>query len=161
LQPLKRPKGVWQEISIDFIEGLPKSAGYDFILVIVDRFTKYAQFIPLKHPYSASSVARAVFNTIVKLHGMLVSIVLDRDKVFTSKFWTDLFALFDTKLNMSTAYHPESDAQTERVNQSLEMYLRCAIHDTPKKWYSWLPLAEFWYNTLYHSAIGCSPFKAL
>jgi E3 ubiquitin-protein ligase DOA10 len=112
---------------MDFIEGLPKSAGYDFILVIVDRFTKYAQFIPLKHPYSASSVARAVFNTIVKLHGMLVSIVLDRDKVFTSKFWTDLFALFDTKLNMSTAYHPESDAQTERVNQSLEMYLRCAI----------------------------------
>jgi hypothetical protein len=83
---------------MDFIEGLSKSAGYDVILVIVDRYTKYAHFIPLKHPYSAHSVAKSVFNNVVKLHGMPLSIVSDRDKVFTSHFWKELFALFDTKL---------------------------------------------------------------
>jgi uncharacterized protein YdcH (DUF465 family) len=146
---------------MDFIEGLPKSAGYDVILVMVDRLTKYAHFIPLKHPYTATSVAKAAFNNVVKLHGMPLSIVSDRDRVFTSSFWKELFALFGTQLHMSTAYHPQSDGQTEHVNQSLEMYLRCAIHETPTKWYSWLALAEFWYNTAHHSAIGCSPFKAL
>jgi hypothetical protein len=98
LQPLKIPQGAWQEILMDFIEGLPKSAGHEIILVIVDRYTKYAHFIPLKHPYSAHSVAKAVFNNVVKLHGMPISIVSDRDRVFTSHFWKELFAMFDTKL---------------------------------------------------------------
>jgi hypothetical protein len=92
---------------------------------------------------------------------MPISIVSDRDPVFTSHFWKDLFGMFDTKLQMSSAYHPQSDGQTERVNQSLEMYLRCAASEQPTKWFNWLPLAEFWYNTSHHSAIGCSPFKAL
>jgi hypothetical protein len=100
-QPLKIPQGAWQDISMDFIEGLPKSAGYDVILVIVDRYTKYAHFIPLKHPYYAHTVAKAVFNNVVKLYGMPLSIVSDRDKVFTRHFWKELSALFDTKLQMS------------------------------------------------------------
>jgi hypothetical protein len=109
LQPLRIPQGAWQEISMDFVEGLPNSAGYDVILVIVDRYTKYAHFVPLKHPYSANSVAKVVFNNVVKLHSMPISIVSDRDPMFTSHFWKDLFAMFDTKLQMSSAYHPQSD----------------------------------------------------
>jgi hypothetical protein len=92
---------------------------------------------------------------------MPLSIVSDRNKVFTSNFWKELFALFDTKLQMSIPYYPRSDGQTEWVNQSLEMYLRCATNTQPQKWYNWLPLAEFCYNTSHHYAIGCSPFKAL
>jgi hypothetical protein len=81
--------------------------------------------------------------------------------IFTSHFWKSLFQSLDTKLALTTAYHPQSDGQSERVNQCLEMYLRCAIHDCPAKWKKWLPLAEFWYNTSYHTSIGCSPFKVL
>ena len=98
---------------------------------------------------------------MVKLHGVPKTLVSDRDKVFTSQFWKALFQTLGTQLALSTAYHPQSDGQSERVNQHVEMYLRCAISDTPKKWKHWLPLAELWYNSSFHSAIGCSPFKAL
>lgn len=143
LQPLPIPTGIWQDISMDFIEGLPKSDGYSVILVVVDRLSKYAHFFPLKHPFTASQVAQVVFDNICKLHGLPKSIVSDRDKVFTSTFWKQLFTLMQTKLLLSTAYHPQSDGQTERVNQCLEMYVRCATHDSPTKWKLWLPLAEF------------------
>lgn len=128
---------------MDFIEGLPKSDGYSVILVVVDRLSKYAHFFPLKHPFTAGQVAQVVFDNICKLHGLPKSIVSDRDKVFTSTFWKQLFTLMQTKLLLSTAYHPQSDGQTECVNQCLEMYLRCATHDSPTKWKLWLPLAEF------------------
>ena len=88
LQPLPIPEGAWQDISMDFI-GLPKSEGYDVILVIVDRFTKSAHFIPIKHPFTAPTIARAVFDNVVKLHGMPKTIVSDRDKIFTSTFWKE------------------------------------------------------------------------
>lgn len=84
-----------------------------------------------------------------------------RDPLFTSKFWKELFTLWGSKLQMSTARHPQTDGQSERVNQCLEMYLRCSVNDTPTKWVNWLPLAEFWYNTSHHSSLGGSPFKAL
>lgn len=100
-------------------------------------------------------------DSVVRLHGMPLTIVSDRDKIFTSALWKDLFAALDTKLLYSTAYHPQTDGQTERVNQCLEMYLRCVAHDFTRKCPSMLPLAEFWYNSNYHSSLGCSPFRAL
>jgi hypothetical protein len=117
---------------MDFIEGLPNSNGYTIILVIVDRFTKYSHFYPIKHPFTASTIAQVFMDNIVKLHGTPKSIVSDRDEVFTSSFWSELFKLLKTDLKLSSAYHPQSDGQTERVNQYLEMFLRCAVQETPK-----------------------------
>lgn len=161
LQPLPIPDGIWQDLSMDFIEGLPKSEGFSVILVVVDRFTKYAHFIPIRHPYTASSIAQSFMDNVVKLHGLPKTIVSDRDTVFLSHFWTTLFKLYKVDLHFSTAYHPQSDGQTERVNQCVEMYLRCPVQDSPSTWKSWLSLAELWYNSSLHSALGCSPFKAL
>jgi len=89
------------------------------------------------------------------------SMVSDREKVFTSTVWAELFKMEGVQLKYSTSYHPQTDGQTERVNQCLEMYLRCAISEVPRQWKSWLSQAEFWYNTTFHSALGCTPFKAL
>jgi transposase InsO family protein len=158
LHPLPIPVGVWQDLSMDFIEGLPKSQGYNVILIVVDRLSKYAHFIALKHPYTAHSIAQTFMDNIVKLHGLPNSIVTDRDTVFLSAFWKELFKLYKVNLQFSTAYHPQSDGQTERVNQYLEMYLRCVVHDSPTTWKTWLSLAELWYNSSLHTAIGCSPF---
>lgn len=146
---------------MDFNEGLPKVNGYSVIFVVVDRFTKYAHFIPVKHPYIGSSIAAIFFDNIVKLHGLPKTIVSYRDKIFTSTVWQELFALSKTTMNLSSAYHPQTDGQTERVNQCIEMFLWCAISDTPKQWLKWLPLVEFRYNSTYHTATQCSPFKAL
>jgi hypothetical protein len=127
LHPLPIPVQSWTDISMDFIEGLPNSNGYTIILVIVDRFTKYSHFYPIKHPFTASTIAQVFMDNIVKLHGTPKSIVSDRDEVFTSSFWSELFKLLKTDLKLSFAYHPQSDGQTERVNQYLEMFLRCAV----------------------------------
>jgi hypothetical protein len=155
LEPLPIPTGAWRDISMDFVEDLPTSEGFNVIMVIVDRYTKYAYFVPLKHP------SRQFVDSLVKLHGMLRTIVSDRDKIFTSTFWKLLFQKLGTKLNYTTTYHPQSDGQTERINQCLEMFLRCMTQDQPKQWRRCLPLAEFWYNSTFHSSLGCSPFKAL
>ena len=108
---------------MDFIEGLPKSDGCNVILVVVDRLTKYAHFIPVKHPYTASTIAQAFLDNVVKLHGLPNSIVSDKDTVFVSHFWTQLFKLYKINLTLSIAYHPQTDGQMERVNQCLEMFL--------------------------------------
>jgi hypothetical protein len=126
--------------------------------VVVDRFTKYAHFFPLKHPFTPQGVAQIMIDSIVKLHGIPKTIVSDRDTIFTISFWRHLFKLLNIKLALSTTYHPQTDGQSERVNQCLEMYLRCAVHSNPQKWKSWLSLAELWYNTSFHSSLGCSPF---
>jgi len=161
LQPLPIPEGAWQDISLDFIEGLPMSGNCNVILVIVDRFTKYAHFLPLKHPFTAGQVANLLLDSVIKLHGVPKTMVSDRDRVFLSAVWQGLFSQLGTKLLYSTAYHPQTDGQTERVNQCLEMYLRCSVHHSPKTWKAWLPVAELWYNSSFHSSLGCSPFKAL
>jgi hypothetical protein len=96
---------------MDFIEGLPKSNSYDVLRVVIDRFSKYAHFIPLAHPYTAIQVAQAYMNNVYKLHGLPESIMSDRDKVFTRKVWQELFRLSDTRLQMSFAYHPQSDGK--------------------------------------------------
>jgi hypothetical protein len=161
LQPLTVPEEVWTDISMDFIDGLPPLQGKTTILVVVDRLTKYAHFCPLAHPYTAIIVAQVFVDNIVKLHGIPQSIVSDRDKVFTSNFWKELFRLQGTQLRMSTAYHPQTDGQTEVVNRCLENYLRCFVGDKPKEWTRWLSWAEWWYNTTYHSAIKMTPFEAV
>jgi transposase InsO family protein len=161
LQPLPIPQGIWRDLSMDFIEGLPKSKGFSVILVIVDRLTKYAHFLPVKHPYSTQTIAQLFLDNIIKLHGLPNSIVTDRDTIFVSNFWKELFKIYRVDLHLTTAYHPQSDGQTERVNQCVEMYLRCSVQDAPTTWKDWLPLAEIWYNSSFHTAIGCSPFKAL
>jgi hypothetical protein len=161
LQPLPIPQGAWQDWSLDFIEGLPLSKGSNVIFVVVDRFTKYAHFLPLRHPFTAQTVAKPVLDSMVKLHGFPKSIVSDRDKVFTSTLWRELFTKTQTTLLMSSSYHPQTDGHTERVNQCLEMYLRCVVHSSPKQWKSWLALAALWCNSNFHTSLVCSPFKAL
>jgi hypothetical protein len=113
LDPLNIPTTKWSELSMDFVEGLPKSKGKNVILVIVDRLTKYAHFFVLAHPYSAQDVAKLFMDNIKKLHGLPNSIVSDRDTIFTSKFWQELFSSLNIQLHLSSAHHPESDGQTE------------------------------------------------
>lgn len=161
LQPLPIPDQAWTNISMDFVEGLPRSEGRDSILVVVDRLTKFAHFIGLTHPYTAQDVARVFLDRVIKLHGAPKIIVSDRDIIFTSLMWQELMKSLGTKLNLSTAYHPQSDGQTERVNQSLETYLRCVCLLQPKEWHKWLSLAQWWYNSSHHSPIKMSPFEAL
>jgi hypothetical protein len=159
LQPLEVPAQVWQDSSLDFVEGLPKVHGKSVILTVVDRFSKYAHFIPLSHPYTAILVARAFFEAIVRLHGFPSSI--HRNPVFTGHVWRDLFRLAGVKLKMSTAFHPQTDGQTEAVNKMIAMYLRCLTGDRPRAWLDWLPWAEYCYNTAHHSALRTSPFKVM
>ncbi|KAJ4812719.1 polyprotein [Rhynchospora pubera] len=161
LQPLPIPSEAWTSVGLDFITGLPKSKGRDVILVVVDRLTKYGHFIPLTHPYNAAVVAQVFVDHIYKLHGLPQNLVSDRDPIFTSQFWRELMDKIGIQLNMSTAYHPQSDGQTERLNQCLEQYLRCMIFEQQKKWVSWLSFAEYWYNTSHHQSLGMTPFQAL
>lgn len=148
-------------ISLDFIEGLPTSGGYNVILVVVDKFSKYGHFLPMKHPYTTLSVAMTFMQNIFKLHGMPLAIISDRDRVFTSNLWQEMFKPAQTQLRMSSSYHPQTDGQTERVNQCLETYLRCSVHSCPKNWYKWLFLAEYRYNTNFHSALGRTPYEVI
>ncbi|OMO79271.1 reverse transcriptase [Corchorus capsularis] len=159
LQPLSIPVQVWSDISLDFVEGLPVSHGKSVMLVVVDRFSKYAHFLPLSHPYTAISVARLFFDHVVKLHGIPESIVSDCDATFTSSFWKELFRLSGTKLSSSSSYHPQSDGQTEVVNRTVEMYLRCFTGDRPKSWVDWVSWAEYFYNTGFHSSLRATPFE--
>jgi hypothetical protein len=161
LQPLPIPSEPWETATMDFIEGLPQSRQFNCILVVVDKLTKYAHFIPLRHPYTASKVAELFVDNIYRLHSMPAALVSDRDPVFTSQFWRAVFQATGTQLKMSTANHPETDGQTERVNQSVECYLRCFISAHPQHWSKWLSLCEFWYNTNWHSSLGKSPFELL
>jgi hypothetical protein len=161
LQPLSIPSQRWEEVSMDFITGLPKSEGKSIIMVIVDRLTKYAHFCALSHPFKASTVATAFMETVQKLHGSPKIIVSDRDPIFTGHFWTELFSCLGTQLAHSSSYHPQSDGKTEIVNKCLEGYLRFFVSDKQAQWFKWLPLAEWWYNTSFHTATKMTPFMAL
>jgi hypothetical protein len=161
LQPLPIPKQNWIEVSIDFIEGLHVSQGKDVVLVMVDRLSKHAHFIPLSHPYTASSVAKLFVDHIFKLHGLPNSIVSDRDPVFTSHFWKEIFRATSTDLLMSSAYHPQTNGQTEIMNKGLEGYFRSFSGDRPRDWMLWMSLVEWAYNTSANTSTKLSPFEAV
>jgi hypothetical protein len=162
LQPLAVPKWKWEEISMDFMIGLPQTQkGNDSIWVIIDRLTKVAHFILVKTTYGGATLARLYLKEIVRLHGIPRRIVSDRGTQFTSKFWLSLQQAIGTKLDFSTTYHPQSDGQIERVNKVLEDLLRACVLTFDRDWESSLPYADFSYNNSYQASIKMSPFEAL
>ncbi|KAL0560765.1 hypothetical protein IC582_001178 [Cucumis melo] len=162
LHPLSIPEWKWENVSMDFITGLPRTLrGFTVIWVVVDRLTKSAHFVPGKSTYTASKWAQLYMSEIVRLHGVPVSIVSDRDARFTSKFWKGLQTAMGTRLDFSTAFHPQTDGQTERLNQVLEDMLRACALEFPGSWDSHLHLMEFAYNNSYQATIGMAPFEAL
>ena len=162
---LPPPGGPWEDIAMDFITDLPPSVDgdkpYDSILVIVDRCTRMAHYIPALKTWSAEQLAKAFHGEIFRLHGLPTSIVSDRGPVFTSNFWSAFCFHLKVKRKLSTAFHPQTDGQTERQNQTLEQYLRAYINYQQDDWVAYLPDAEFAYNNSIHSETGKTPFYLL
>ena len=162
LHPLEIPSGKWESISMDFIVGLPRTQkGHNSVWVIVDRLTKMARFIPTTTDVKTPELARLFVENIYRLYGLPANIVSDRDRKFDSHFWRAVFGKLDTKLSMSTADHPQTDGQTERVNQILEDMLRAYVSKRQTNWEEYLPIAEFAYNSAKHSSTGYSPFMLM
>jgi len=162
LQPMKIPEWKWEEVGMDFIVGLPRTQkGYDSIWVIVDRLTKVAHFLPVKTTYNGPKLAELYMERIVCLHGVPKKIVSDRGSQFTSHFWKQIHSSLGTELNFSTAYHPQTDGQTERLNQILEDMLRACALQYGTSWDKSLPYAEFSYNNSYQNSLKMAPFEAL
>ena len=147
---------------MDFVSGLPLTPSKkDAIWVVVDRLTKSAHFIPVRIDYSLDKLAELYISQIVKLHGVPISIISDRDPRFTSRFWKKLQDALGTKLHFSTAFHPQTDGQSERIIQILEDMLRCCILEFEGTWERYLPLIEFAYNNSFQSSIKMAPYEAL
>jgi len=161
LCPLPVPYRPWEDLNMDFIVGLPSYRGITCILVVVDRFSKglHLGMLPTKH--SARRVAELFTIMIIRLHGLPRSIISDRDPLFVSRFWQDLFALSGTKLRLSSSYHPQTDGQTEVANRIIEQYLRAFVHRKPASWGQFLLWAEWSYNTSCHSDTGVTPFEII
>jgi len=160
LQPLPIPRQPWDQVSMDFITQLPQTkAGWDAIVVFVDTFSKMVHLVPTKTSASAPETARLFFDHIVKLHGLPKSIISDRDSKFTSKFWKSLFLTMGTKLAMSTAFHPQTDGQTERANRTLEDMLRAFVGYRQNDWDTSLATAEFACNNAPNASTGMTPFR--
>lgn len=134
LQPLPIPSQVWSHVTMDFITGLPMSQGKSVIMVVVDRLTKYTHIGSLPHHFTAAKAAELFIEMVVKLHGFPKSIISDRDPVFLSNFWDGMFTLSGTILRRTTAYHSQTDGQTEVVNRCVEQYLCAFTHAKPSRW---------------------------
>ena len=162
LQSLPVPEGPWKELTMDFITDLPpskrKGIVYDSILVILDRYTKMVKYIPVQKTINAVELAELFMEQIVTQFGLPDGIVSDRGSVFTSEFWSSVCYHLSVRRRLSTAFHPQTDGQTERQNQVLEHYLRCYSNADQNNWAKILPLAEFAYNNSTHSATGQPPF---
>ncbi|GJY06984.1 putative reverse transcriptase domain-containing protein [Tanacetum coccineum] len=162
IKPLRVRALKWERITMDFVTKLPKTlSGHDTIWVIVDRLTKSAHFIPTRETDSMETLTRLYIKEIVSRHRVPISIISDRDSHFTSRFWQSMQSALGTQLDMSTAYHPETDGQSERTIQILKDMLRACVIDFGKGWKRHLPLVEFSYNNSYHSSIKATPFEEL
>ncbi|GJR84185.1 putative reverse transcriptase domain-containing protein [Tanacetum coccineum] len=162
LQQPEIPEWKCEKITMDFVYGLPRTpSGYDTIWVIVDRLTKSAYFLPMKKTDSMEKLTQQYLKKIICRHGVPVSIISDRDNRFASGFWRSLQKALGTDVNISIAYHPKTDGQSERTIQTLEDMLRACVIDFGKRWDQHLPLVEFSYNNSYHASIKASPFEAL
>ncbi|KAJ9565945.1 hypothetical protein OSB04_001911 [Centaurea solstitialis] len=162
LQPLEIPVWKWEQITMDLITKLPKTPrGFDAIRVILDRLTKSAHFLPIQESSSADKLADIFVREIVRLHGVPVSIVSDRDTRFTSRFWERFQKEMGTKFHFSTDFHPQTHGQSEHTIQTLEDMLRACVLDFGGSWDKYLPLAEFSYNNSFHASIGMPPFELL
>jgi hypothetical protein len=162
LQSLPIPTWKWEDISMDFIVGLPKTTkGFNSVWVIIDRLTKITHFLPVKVKYTVATYAELNIAPILSLHGIPKTIVSDHGPQFVSKFWEELHKSLGTKLLHSLAYHPQTSGQTERVNQILEDLLQACVLEFPHKWDDCMPLAEFSYNNSYQESIKMAPFEAL
>ena len=145
-------------VSIDFIVELPESSGHDAIMVVVDSFTKRSHFVPTFTTLSAAGTARLFIQHVWKLHGIPRKVVSDRGLQFVAEFTRELYHILRIKIVATTAYHPQGDGQTERVNQELEQYLQIFINQRQDDWTDLLPLAEFQYNNHVHSSTQQPPF---
>jgi hypothetical protein len=162
LQPLSIPSWKWDDISMNFIVGLPNTCHHhDSIWVIVDQLTKVAHFLPVHTTHKAHKYAELYIVRIMCLHGLPRTIVSDRGAQFVARFWEQLQESLGTKLIRSSAYHPQTDGQTERVNQILEDMLRVCAIDSGKNWDKYLSLVDFAYNNSYQSSLKMAPFEAL
>ena len=160
LQPNEVPDQPWRSIAMDFITDLPKSDGYDTKLVVIDRLTKMSHFIPCKRDLDARQFATLFMQNIVRLHGIPRDIIIDRGSLFTSGLWKQITEKLGIERRLSTAFHPQTDGQTERTNAILEQYLRAYINYQQDNWNEYLPLAEFAYTNGYQETIKTTPFYA-
>ena len=160
IQPLSVPSRPWATVAVDFIVKLPKSNGFDSILVVVDHFSKMSHFIPCKETITAKETAVLFLVNVFRIHGFPERIISDRGPQFKSKFWSSLFLLAGVKPKLTSSFHPQSNGQTERTNQTLEQYLRCFVNFEQDNWSDLLPFAEFAFNNSLSSATGTTPFYA-
>ena len=160
LMPNVVPEKPWTHISVDFIMKLPVAQGYDSILVVCNRMTKMAHFVPTTEKTSAEEVARLFWDNIWKLHELPGSIITDKEVQFTVGMMKELNCILGIDTKLSTAYYPETDEQTERMNQDLEQYLRMFIDHQQEQWPDWLATAEFAYNNKVQTSTKVLPFKA-
>ena len=159
LCPLPVPRRPWEDLSLDFIVGLPPYQGHTTILVVVDRFSKGIHLGTLPAAHTTYMVATLFINVVVKIHGVPRSLVSDRDPLFLSHFWQELFRASGTHLRMSYAYHPQSDGQTEVINRIVEQYLCAFMHRRPHKWGKLLPWIEWSHNTSWNAGTGSTPYE--
>ena len=160
LQPLSIPVVPWKSISLDFITDLPPSKNFDAILTILDRLTKMAHFLPCTKAINSKETADMVMREVFRHHGILDDIISDRGPQFISQFWIHLLEVLKISCKLSSSYHPQTDGQNERTNQTLEQYLRCFVNYQYDDWVDFLHFTEFAYNNTVHSSTGYTPFFA-